>query len=159
MKTLFTWKRFLQSRHVVIVLVVISLLGCTKDEDTTKPTTTTIPVELVATWTAQTAFVNGNPALLKDALDWQSGTVRSTFTFTSDGGFTYTEYSSNNTQLQVTTGTITVSGSTLTVRMLQDNGQTISPPKELGIAWSITTTQLNLAWTDTIGNIALQLTR
>ena len=163
MKSLLTSILRLQSTRIAFlsaILFSLILLGCKKDENTTQtPAATTIPSELVATWTAQTAFVNGNPALLSTALDWRSGSVRATFAFTAAGALTYTEYSSSNAPLQVTTGTIAVSGPSATIKFLTDNGQPINPPKELIAAWTVTGNQLSLTWTDTHGTVALQLTK
>jgi hypothetical protein len=142
-----------------MVIFSLILLGCEKDESTTQLPASTIPSELVATWTVQAAFVNGNPALLSTALDWRAGTVRATFFLAEGGALIYTEYSSSNAPLQVTTGTIAVSASTATLRFLTDNGQPINPPKELAAAWAVTGNQLSLTWTDTLGTIALQLTK
>jgi hypothetical protein len=150
-----------QSRPLVLVsVIIISLLlvGC-KQDSTTQAPVSTIPSELVGTWTAVAAFVGGRPALLSTALDWRSGTVRATFGFTASGEVTYTEYSSTDAPLQVTTGTIAVEGSTLTIRMLTDNGRPINPPKELTTAWSIAGNQLSLTWTDAHGTVTLQLTK
>ena len=151
-----------QSCHFVLAFAMIFsliLLDCKKDESPTQTATGSIPSELAATWTAQSAFVNGNPALLSAALDWRTGTVRATFAFTTAGALTYTEYSSSNAPLQVTTGTIAVNGSSATMKFLTDNGQPIDPPKELVSAWTVTGNQLNLTWTDSQGTVALQLSK
>jgi hypothetical protein len=144
----------------IALLCILLTPGCSKDEGTTQPSTGgTIPAEIVGTWTPQTAYLNGSPVLLSSALEWKTGTVRATFSFNAAGAITYTEYSSSNAPLQVTTGTFTVTGTALKIRFLTDNGTTMNPAKDLTIAYSIAGTQLSYTWTDAHGATTLQLTK
>lgn len=147
-------------KHLVLAVIYCLILqGCDKNDNTTQPPVNTIPSELAASWTAQAAFRNGNPVLLSDALDWKSGTVRAVFVFGASGSFSYTEYSSSDAPLQVTTGTVTVNGSSVTIKFLTDNGQPIEPPRESVAAWTVTGNQLNITWTNSHGTWTLQLVK
>ncbi len=132
--------------------------GCKKDDNPTQ--SANIPPELVATWTAQAVLVNGTSASLSNVLGWQSGTVQATFTITAPGALTYTEFNSVNAPLQISTGTVSVTGSTATIKYLTDNGQPVNPPEEITATWGVTGNQLSLTYSVIgLGSITLSLTK
>ncbi len=103
----------MKSIRIIAILAMIFLVAvvadCGKDNDSTGPDTS-IPAGLVATWTYQSAEINGWPVPnLGLFLGWQEGTVSARFTVSADGTFVNEELDSDDMVIWTENGTFTVS--------------------------------------------------
>jgi len=128
------------------MLLVVIIAGCGKDDDSTGPDTS-IPAELIATWTYQSATINEIPVSLGLALQWHEGTVSARFTISDDGTFVNEELDSDGMLIWTESGTFTVSGNNATITITSNSDGPVNPPDVMSGTWALDGNELTLTTT------------
>jgi hypothetical protein len=109
---------------VIAVLLLAVLADCGDDDKGTNSSGNEIPSELVGTWILPeefTVIVNGDTLVVqsKEFLEWEPNTVSVRITIDDNGSFTWEELDSEGTVVYDTTGTVSVSGDTITATSIK----------------------------------------
>ena len=130
-----------------MISLVVIVADCGKDNDSTGPDTS-IPAGLIATWTYQSAEINGWPVpSLGLFLGWQEETVSSRFIVSADGTFVNEELDSDGTVIWTENGTFTVSGNQATITITSDGDGPVDPPDIMSGTWALDGNELTLTTT------------
>lgn len=121
-------------------------LGCKKDE-ATAPAAPTFPTQLVGTWVPTSATLNGQQAALSTVFQWVQGAVGCGFAITAQGTYTYVEIDANQQELYNCSGSVTISGSNITVTVTAVNGQQQQSQTWFAGTWALTGNQLTITST------------
>ena len=128
------------------ILLVVIIAGCGKDDDSTGPDTS-IPPELIATWTYQSATINEIPVNLGAVLEWHEGTVSARFTVGGDGTFVNEELDGDSLVIWTESGTFAVSGNNATITITSDSDGPVNPPDIMIGTWALSGNELTLTTT------------
>ncbi len=136
--------------RIIAILIMISLVvvvaDCGKDNDSTGPDTS-IPAGLIATWTYQSAEINGAPVGLGLVHQWHEGTVSARFTVSGDGTFVNEELDSDGMIMWTESGTFAVSGNNATITITSDSDGPVDPPDIMTGTWVLNGNELTLTTT------------
>jgi hypothetical protein len=133
---------------LAVLMAAVAGFQCKKnDSSPTGPSTSTVPSQVVGTWTFQSATLDGSPTDLATILQWESSTVRAQFVMTSNSSFTYRELGFNDSITYYETGTFTLTGQILKMTATSANGQQISPPYVTSWTLSVTGGTMTLSQT------------
>jgi hypothetical protein len=140
----------MDTKSILLSMVLLALLvvaGCKKDSSGPTTPSAVIPPALAATWTAQSATMNGVPTTLANALYWDANAAYATFTFGSDGNAVYSEFNASNALVFGRTGTLQVSGTSFTLTLTAANGVKLTTPLVLAGTWATSGDQLTFTMT------------
>ena len=133
----------LRSISVLVLVLALVALHCKKDEDPVTPAST-VPAGMVGTWVFQSITVNGAPANPADYFPLEQGTVGIEVVLRADGSFDWREYDAQNNTTGTAQGTVTVSGSTVSMTMTVVNGAPVPPQVMFTGAYAINGTTMTL---------------
>ncbi len=136
--------RIMVIMSMIIPVVIIS--GCGEDKDPIGPDTS-IPAELVAIWTYQSASINQQEINLGIVLQWQEGTVSARFTVSDNGTFVNEELDIEETVQWTESGTFTVDGNNATITITSDSDGPVEPPDIMSGTWALNGNLLTLTTT------------
>lgn len=115
----------------VAVIGLFVLGGCKKDSAPAGGTTGSgVPAQLVAAWTAQSATVNGTATALSTVLQWEATTVSARVTVNANGTYSYTELDNAGGTTYTASGTVTISGTGISMAVTNENGTPVNPPTQ-----------------------------
>jgi hypothetical protein len=129
------------------VLLMLIIAGCGKDKDTSTEPEVSVPPELVATWTYQSATVNGFPVSLALVLGWHQGMASARCTVNEDESFVYEELDSADVVQWTESGTFTVVGNNATITITSNDDGPVEPPEVLSGTWALSENELTLTVT------------
>jgi hypothetical protein len=138
----------LNSALILMMLGVILLAtGCGSDDDDT--------LSLEGTWRFTSASVDGVPVSLSEAIFEETDSTKGTITFEANGSAIYKEYGPGSHLMDTDNGTYTVSGSSVTIVIYDDDGDADT----IIANWSLDGDVLSLNFSDNGESIIILLSR
>jgi len=121
---------------MMLIVPVACLLGGCGDDDKGTGSKTSSFDQLVATWTFQSAYVNGVSVPLENVIPWQPNTVSARITVGSDSTYVYENVAADGSVLLTENGTFAVDGDNFSM--------TDNPELPISGKWSVSGHQLTL---------------
>lgn len=135
---------------LLIILSFFIIANCGDDKNTSTDPESSVPPELIGTWTYQSATIDEHPIHLGFVLFWHSGTVSARFTIGADGSFFNEELDSAGVVHWTENGTFTVDGNNATITLTSNDDGAIEPPKVLSGTWALNENENELTMTTTL---------
>lgn len=128
---------------LILAAVTATLIACSPDE-TAGGDTPSIPAELVGTWLFHSATLNGSPISMAELLQFAPGSDTADVAVYANGTYVYTERDTSNATTYTNAGSVTVSGSSITLTKMNENGVAQPPEVFLRGTYVLSGTQLTL---------------
>jgi len=131
----------------------IMLGACGSKDNGPTSSSTSLPAQIVATWTVQSITLNGVETQLAEALGWGPTTATLKITIEGNGKYSSSELDGKGAAVYTETGTASVDGQNITITVEAVNGQPLNPAEKKSGQWAASGNNLTLTFNDsgTIG--------
>jgi hypothetical protein len=144
---------------VLLFSLLLAAASCKKDDNATGQSTAEVPGELVGSWRASSATVNGNPSSLSTALGWESKVVFAVTDISNSGLYGHTEFDSSGGVVHSAAGVLSCTGPSIYVNISTRDSSTLATPQTLAGTWASSGMQMTLTYYDGTNTIAVTSTR
>ncbi len=158
------WRTEMNKKWMTLALVLLLstilflVVGCSDSNDIAG-TTNQNTAELYATWEQTSVTVDGVGQSLADFFEWSTGTVRVNVTLNADSTYYVNEYDASDSTLYLESGTLTISGSQITITDTSENGVAVTPVVNFDGTWAINNNILTLTTTSEGHAIIITMTK
>ena len=140
--------KYLKSTLLIVFLLPVFIgIGCS---DNGSDSNDEIPANLVDTWWYGSAAMNGIPIYDYSELSNHDLATTSSITFEADGTWEMHEYGDGPTPIFSQSGTFTISGSNINIRVTVYDGVPQDPPEEFTAQFSVNGNILTMTMTESV---------
>ena len=116
--------------------LALVLASCGRKPDPVGPTTS-LPEQLVGTWTIQSVKLDGVETPLAEAFGWGPNTVSSRMTIEENGNYSGREFNGTGAAVYTETGLVSVNEKNISITIETADGKALTPPEGKTGQWEV----------------------